>query len=88
MPACQAAQWRDQGLRMRVAMNVSAHQMREDDLVESLEATLKLHGLQPARFTCEITETVAMENTAVTRRTFAKMRQAGLHVSIDDFGVG
>ncbi len=87
--ACrQAAQWRDQGLRMRVAINVSAHQMREDELVERLEATLKLHGLQPARFTCEITETVAMENTEVTRRTFAKMRQAGLHVSIDDFGVG
>jgi EAL domain-containing protein (putative c-di-GMP-specific phosphodiesterase class I) len=87
--ACrQAAQWRDSGLRMRVAINISPYQMRQDDLVERLQETLAQHKLQPGRFTCEITESVAMEDTQVTRRTFAKMRQAGLHVSIDDFGVG
>ncbi|MBI5259191.1 MAG: bifunctional diguanylate cyclase/phosphodiesterase [Burkholderiales bacterium] len=87
--ACrQAAQWRDSGLRMRVAINISPYQMRQDDLVERLQQTLAQHKLQPGRFTCEITESVAMEDTQVTRRTFAKMRQAGLHVSIDDFGVG
>lgn len=87
--ACrQAAVWRQQGLRMRVAINISAFQMREDDLVERLAAALERNGLHPERFTCEITETVAMENTEATRRAFAKMRQLGLHVSIDDFGVG
>ncbi len=87
--ACrQAAAWREQGLRMRVAINISPYQMRQDDLVDRLLNTLRQHQLQPGRFTCEITESVAMEDTQVTKRTFAKVRQAGLHVSIDDFGVG
>ena len=87
--ACrQAAQWREAGLRMRVAINISPYQMRQDDLVDRLLAALRRHQLQPGRFTCEITESVAMEDTQITKRTFAKMREAGLHVSIDDFGVG
>ena len=87
--ACRkAARWREQGLRMRVAVNISGYQMREDDLVERIEAALQRHGIQPDRFTCEITESVAMEDTKVTQQTFEKMRNAGFHVSIDDFGTG
>nr|WP_210547094.1 EAL domain-containing protein [Rhodoferax sp. PAMC 29310] len=62
--------------------------MREDDLVDRIEAALKRHHIQPGRFTCEITDSVAMEDTRVTQRTFDKMRLAGFHVSIDDFGTG
>ncbi len=86
--ARQAAVWRALGLRMRVAINISAYQMRQDDLVDRLEAALARHKLQPGRFTCEITESVAMEDTQVTQRSFERLRRAGLHVSIDDFGVG
>ncbi|MES2582677.1 MAG: bifunctional diguanylate cyclase/phosphodiesterase [Pseudomonadota bacterium] len=87
--ACRkAARWREHGLRMRVAVNISGYQMREDDLVERIEAALQRHGIQPDRFTCEITESVAMEDTKVTQQTFEKMRNAGFHVSIDDFGTG
>jgi EAL domain-containing protein (putative c-di-GMP-specific phosphodiesterase class I) len=87
--ACRmAGQWLQVGLRMRVAVNISGYQMRQDDLVESIESVLQRHGIQPERFTCEITETVAMEDTQATRLTFEKMRQAGFHVSIDDFGTG
>ena len=87
--ACRkAARWSEQGLRMRVAVNISGYQMREDDLVERIEAALQRHGIQPDRFTCEITESVAMEDTKVTQQTFEKMRNAGFHVSIDDFGTG
>ncbi len=87
--ACrQAAAWRKQGLRMRVAVNISGHQLRQDDLVQHIETTLHRHGIPPARLTCEITETVAMENTSVTRDAFERLRRAGLHVSIDDFGTG
>lgn len=87
--ACRkAARWRSQGLRMRVAVNISGYQMREDDLVDRIEAALQRHDIQPDRFTCEITESVAMEDTKVTLATFEKMRNAGFHVSIDDFGTG
>jgi diguanylate cyclase (GGDEF)-like protein len=87
--ACRtAARWRERGLRMRVAVNISGYQMREDDLVDRIEAALLRHNIQPGRFTCEITESVAMEDTKVTQHTFDKMRNAGFHVSIDDFGTG
>ena len=87
--ACrQAGVWRVLGLRMRVAINISAYQMRQDDLVDRIEAALQRNGLSASRFTLEITESVAMEDTRVTQRSFERMRRAGLHVSIDDFGVG
>ena len=87
--ACrQAGQWRDQGLRMRVAVNLSGLQLRQDDLVQRIETALQQHRIPAERLTCEITETVAMEDTAQTRAAFERLRQAGLHVSIDDFGTG
>jgi EAL domain-containing protein (putative c-di-GMP-specific phosphodiesterase class I) len=87
--ACrQAAQWRDRGLRMRVAINISGHQLRQDNLVLQLEAALNRHGIPPGRLTCEITESVAMEDTRVTRAAFERLGRAGLHISIDDFGTG
>lgn len=87
--ACiSAAAWLRSGLRMRVAVNLSGYQMHQEDLVEQILSTLSRYGLAPGRFTCEITETAAMEDTQATRVTFDKMRRAGLHVSIDDFGTG
>ena len=87
--ACrQAAQWREAGLRMRIAVNISGHQLRRDDLVDQIEASLRKHRIPPGRMTCEITETVAIEDTEVTRLAFERLRRAGLHVSIDDFGTG
>lgn len=87
--ACrQAGAWRERGMRIRVAVNISGAQLRQDDLVTHLEACLRRHRIPPSRFTCEITESVAMEDTSVTRAAFERLRQAGVHVSIDDFGTG
>jgi EAL domain-containing protein (putative c-di-GMP-specific phosphodiesterase class I) len=87
--ACQqAAAWRDRGLRMRIAINISGHQLRQDDLVDHIEAALRRHAIPPRRMTCEITESVAMEDTRQTHAAFERLRAAGLHVSIDDFGTG
>lgn len=84
----QAAIWRDSGLRMRVAINVSGYQMRQHDFVDRLAQALRERALVPSRFTCEITETVAMEDTLVTQQAFERLGHAGVHVSIDDFGTG
>ena len=87
--ACrQAGAWREQGLRMRVAVNISGVQLRHEDLVEHLGDCLRRHDVAPGRFTCEITETVAMEDTRVTHEAFERLRRLGVHVSIDDFGTG
>jgi diguanylate cyclase len=84
----QAREWRDKGLRMRVAMNLSVHQMRQDDLVERIQGALKKHRIDPSLLTCEITESVAMEDTRTTQAAFKALGKAGIHLSIDDFGTG
>lgn len=84
----QAAAWRDTGLRMRVAVNVSGLQLRQPELVPHLLAHLRRHDIPPSRFTCEITESVAIEDSTQARQAFQRLREAGLHVSIDDFGTG
>jgi EAL domain-containing protein (putative c-di-GMP-specific phosphodiesterase class I) len=71
-----------------VAINVSGYQMRQDDFVDRLDQALQSNRLVPGRFTCEITETVAMEDTLVTQRAFERLGHLGVHVSIDDFGTG
>ena len=87
--ACrQARLWRDQGLRMRVAVNLSARQLRKADLVERIAAALSTHQINPGLLTCEITETVAMEDTDTTLRLLTELAALGVHLSIDDFGSG
>jgi diguanylate cyclase (GGDEF)-like protein len=87
--ACKQARiWRDAGLRMRVAINLSAHQMRQDDLADRIADALRRHRIHPSLLTCEITESAAMEDTRATQETFRRLGQLGAHVSIDDFGAG
>jgi len=87
--ACrQARRWREQGLRMRLAVNLSALQMRQEDIVERIEEALSRHRIHPSLLTCEITESVAMEDTKATQATFRRLGSAGIHLSIDDFGTG
>jgi diguanylate cyclase (GGDEF)-like protein len=87
--ACrQARSWRDKGLRMRVAINLSVNQMRQDDIVDRITEALKRHKIRPSLLTCEITESTAMEDTRATQETFRRLGELGVHLSIDDFGTG
>jgi len=87
--ACrQARSWRDRGLRMRVAINLSAHQMRQDDLADRIADALRRYRIHPSLLTCEITESAAMEDTGTTQETFRRLGELGAHLSIDDFGTG
>ena len=87
--ACkQARTWRDSGLRMRVAINLSAHQMRQDDLADRISDALRRYRIHPSLLTCEITESAAMEDTGTTQETFRRLGELGAHLSIDDFGTG
>ena len=87
--ACrQARVWQDKGLKMRVAINLSASQMRQEDIVARIEGALARHRVDPSLLTCEITESVAMEDTRATQATFRQLGAAGIHLAIDDFGTG
>jgi diguanylate cyclase (GGDEF)-like protein len=87
--ACrQARAWGDQGLRMRLAINISMHQLRRADLAEHIAEALKRRQIEPGRLTCEITESVAMDDPERTMAMFKRLSAVGVNLSIDDFGTG
>ncbi|SIR39672.1 diguanylate cyclase/phosphodiesterase [Pseudacidovorax sp. RU35E] len=87
--ACrQIAQWETEGLHMRVAINLSAHQLREPDLVVRIADALGRNRVSAEQLLCEITETVAMEDVAATQRVFEGLSRIGVYLAIDDFGTG
>jgi len=85
----QIAEWRDQGLRLRVAINLSVQQLRQPEaLLQRLQQALQRHGLDASQLSCEITESVAMEDAAATERVLQRLGELGVSLSIDDFGTG
>ena len=88
--ACrQLRKWHDEGVRVeRVAVNVSYRQFLGDDLASNVAAALSEHGLPGSALELEFTERVLIEDAPDTVRTFARLRELGVHLSIDDFGEG
>jgi EAL domain-containing protein (putative c-di-GMP-specific phosphodiesterase class I) len=87
--ACrQIRAWRNQGLRMRVAINLSMHQLRQADLATRIGAALARNRLEPSVLTCEITESIAMDDSPATAEVIRQLAGIGVHLSIDDFGTG
>ncbi|NRF65989.1 EAL domain-containing protein [Aquincola sp. S2] len=87
--ACrQMALWSELGLRMRVSINVSAYQLRQPDMVDRVQQALYRHGVDADQLVCEITESVAMEDTMATQRVIEQLGDLGVKLSIDDFGTG
>lgn len=88
--ACrQLRAWRECGLGdLKVAVNLSVHQLRDPALPTALQRTLASHGLSPAQIELELTETAAMENANRTRAILQELRELGFTLAIDDFGSG
>lgn len=87
--ACrQLAQWAQQGLHMRVAINVSVQQLRSEGLAGHIARAIAHHGIHPDQLLCEITESVVMEDTRASQRTLKALQDIGVYISIDDFGTG
>ncbi|ABA89287.1 sensor diguanylate cyclase/phosphodiesterase, PAS domain-containing [Syntrophotalea carbinolica DSM 2380] len=88
--AChQAMQWQRMGLPpMRIAVNFSARQFRQPDLVERIEQILLESGLPPHHLELEITESVFMENLESAIETLVDLKTRAIQIAIDDFGTG
>ena len=87
--ACrQAAAWHASGHRVGMAVNVSARQLDDDDIVEDVRRALSASGLDPAALTLEITETALMRDPEGTARRLRLLKELGIRLAIDDFGTG
>ncbi len=88
--ACeQARRWQDQGFEpIRIAVNISGHQIRQEDFVELVATVLRETGLSASDLELEITESTIMQEDEATDRTFIKLNELGVSIALDDFGTG
>ena len=88
--ACeQACRWQKDGFRpIRIAVNVSGHQLRQPEFAREVAATLSETGLSPHDLELEITESTIMQEDEVTDRAFRELHELGVSVALDDFGTG
>lgn len=88
--ACrQNKAWLDAGLpRVVVAVNLSANQLRQPDLVDIVAEVLRETGLPPALLELELTESALMEDPEQANEVLRRLKALGLRLAIDDFGTG
>ncbi|MGH9277930.1 MAG: putative bifunctional diguanylate cyclase/phosphodiesterase [Acidimicrobiales bacterium] len=73
---------------MRVSVNVSARQFRQEQWADDVAGVLEAAGLPPGQLVLEITESMLMEDIDTTRVRLAQLRDLGVRIAIDDFGTG
>lgn len=88
--ACyQAKVWQKTfGEHLRMAVNFSARQLKDDAMVEKVLHALLITEMPANTLDLELTESSLMDNTAASVGKMKELRNAGIHISIDDFGTG
>ena len=88
--ACrQARAWqRLTGRTMRMAVNLSAKQFKDENLSQIVLSALHETGLDPRLLELELTEGTLMDDARATLATLERLRGIGVYLSIDDFGTG
>jgi diguanylate cyclase (GGDEF)-like protein len=88
--ACeQSRRWRDAGRPIRVAVNLSAVELRQRNLLAGIRRSLDRTGLEPALLELEITESACMERDGdAIESGIADVKRLGVRLAIDDFGTG
>ena len=84
----QTAAWERDGRLLPVAVNISAANLTDFSVVESLERRLTQHGLPASRLTLEVTETAVLEKPETARAVIDAIAALGVSISVDDFGTG
>jgi diguanylate cyclase (GGDEF)-like protein/PAS domain S-box-containing protein len=86
---CQAKAWQDAGLtKMKMAINVSAVELRSKDFVQNVSATLRGTGLDARYLELELTETFLMQDPGSTVSVLHTLKSMGVGLALDDFGTG
>jgi diguanylate cyclase len=87
--ACrQARQWQEEGLQLRMAVNLSARQFRQDSLIETVRGALSAARLEPRYLELELTESAVMQDAESSVQIMRRLSDLGLRISVDDFGTG
>ena len=85
---CEAVRWSNQGLPLKVSVNVSALEFRQPDFVERLQQLLLRHGLQSHLLELELTESILLQDAHEMAARVRSIADLGVGLVIDDFGTG
>lgn len=88
--ACkQVKAWHDHGIPdIWVAVNVSVNQFKHGNIIKTVNHALELSGLESKYLCLELTENLILEDTSEIKETLTELKELGVTISIEDFGVG
>ncbi len=88
--ACEQARvWQEIGFStLRMAVNISGHQFKQHDFIDTVDRILKKTGLNPHGLELELTESIVMSNANEAIMTLTDLKVRGIRLAIDDFGTG
>jgi diguanylate cyclase (GGDEF)-like protein/PAS domain S-box-containing protein len=88
--ACaQNVAWQREGLPpLRMAVNLSARQLSDEDLIKDIAEALEKSGMKAELLELELTESMVMQNADRAGKVLAALKQLGARLAIDDFGIG
>ena len=84
----QLAQWRDRGIHLRVAVNVSARQLVDQSIFSDLKQALKAQHFDECPIDIELTESCLIDNADQALEVIQQFRSLGAQIHLDDFGTG
>ncbi|HGV9226483.1 cyclic di-GMP phosphodiesterase [Citrobacter amalonaticus] len=84
----QVAKWRDKGINLRVAVNISTRQLADQTIFTDLKRVLHELNFEYCPIDVELTESCLIENEALALSVIQQFSQLGAQVHLDDFGTG
>jgi diguanylate cyclase len=88
MALAQCRLWADDGCALTVSVNVSPSNLVDDEFPDEVAALLRRFDLPARALVLEVTESILMEDRERAVRVLSRLRDAGVGVSIDDYGTG
>jgi diguanylate cyclase len=86
--AADLTRWTQEGVSVRVAVNVSALDLAAGDFADNVDQILKESGVPPSQLTLEVTESALIRSPAEAIATLTTLRERGIRLSVDDYGTG
>ena len=84
----QIKEWKDNGLDVCVSINLSAHDIMDNSIVEYTKAILEQYNIESNRIEFELTERSIISDFNKAYETLSKFRELGIKISLDDYGIG
>jgi len=84
----QASVWKKNDLNLKMAINLSAHHLQDEQLTNKVESAMRQWDVPPELLEFEITESAIMANPLRAMNTLTQLSTMGIGLSIDDFGTG